>query len=341
MQEEKLKNLKKEYKMSLSNDLLELYGIKVFNITNLTGGWINDKYLVTDMDGKKYVLKELSSKKFPSEHFSVLCETVYLQKDLYDNNLLVPNVVRNRKNKLITIFSNKKYYFLQDYIQGNSKDFNKLSITEINNIAFNLALLHKFLKLIPIKKFTSKFLIFKDIDILQKEFDDRIKQIVSDTNDSYKKELELHNIIINDIEKSNILNEVELQLIHGDFTPDNIILNKNGVQAFIDFELCRINTKLQDIGRIILSICLENAALNKEKLISFIQGYSKIYSLDSKTISLAIKFVWINEVNIWIQERYFKNYNPPKVEKFISEIQWISNNWFKLEDIIRDVIFYE
>ena len=327
--------------MQLSDELLELYNIKLFDIENLSGGWINDKYLITNSDGKQYVLKELSLKKFPEKYFPILCETVKLQKKLYDNKLLVPNVIQNNKNELVSIFSNKKYYFLQEYIQGSNKEFNELSTFEINNIAFNLALLHEYLKVMPIKKFKSDYLVYKNITILRKELDDRVKQVVSDTKEEYKKELKLHSKIINDIENSKILNKADLQLIHGDFTPDNIILDYSYVKSFIDFELCRVNTKLQDIGRIILSSCFEKNILIKEKLESFIQGYSKIYNLDYKTISLAIKFVWINEVNIWIQERYFKNYNPPKVEKFISEIQWISNNWFKLEDIIRDVIFYE
>ena len=325
--------------MQLSDDLFELYNIKASEIVNLSGGWINDKYLITNSDGKQYVLKELSLKKFPKKYFSILCELVKLQKELHDNNLLVPNVIQNNKNKLVSNFSNKKTYFLQEYIQGNIKDFNKLSVVEINDIAFNLALLHKYLKSISIKKFKSDYLAYKNISILRKEFNDRVKQVVSDTKEDYKKELKLHSKIINDIENSKILNKVNLQLIHGDLTPDNIILdNNNHVKSFIDFELCRVNTKLQDIGRIILSTCFEKNIIVKEKLASFIQGYSKIYNLDYKIISLAIKFVWINEVNIWIQERYFRNYNPPKVEKFIFEIRWISNNWFNLEDIIREVV---
>lgn len=327
--------------MQLFDDLLQLYDIKALEIVSLSGGWINDKYLITNSDGKQYVLKELSLKKFPKNYFAILCETVKLQKELYDNNLLVPNVIQNNKNELISIFSDKKYYFLQEYIQGSNKDFNKLSTVEINDIAFNLALLHKYLKSISIKKFKSDYLAYKDISILRKELDDRVKQVVSNTKEEYMKELKLHSKIISDIANSKILNKVDLQLIHGDFTPDNIILDNSHVKSFIDFELCRVNTKLQDVGRIILSTCFEKNVLIKEKLVSFIQGYSRIYNIDCKTISLAIKFVWINEVNIWIQERYFKNYNPPKVEKFITEIQWISNNWFNLEDIIRDVIYGE
>ena len=325
--------------MQLLDDLFKLYDIKIFEFVNLSGGWINDKYLITDSNRKQYVLKELSLKKFPQKYFSILCETVKLQKELYDNDFLVPNVIPNNKNELISNFSNGKYYFLQEYIKGISKKNNELSIIEINDIAFNLALLHKYLKSKSIKSFKSPFLSYKSIEVLKKEFDDRVKQIASDTRKEYKKELELHSKIINDIENSNILNKTNLQLIHGDFTPDNIILDNGHVKSFIDFELCRVNTKLQDIGRIILSTCMENNTLIKKKLFSFINGYSKVYNLDVKMISLAIKFVWINEVNIWIQERYFRNYNPPKVEKFISEIQWISNNWFSLEDIIKDVIY--
>lgn len=327
--------------MDFKKEIKKLYNIEIANITSLSGGWVNEKYLITCLHGEKYVLKELSMNKFPKNHFNVVCETVNLQKRMYDNGLLVPNVISNMELELITIFSNSKYYFLQEYIFGKKCEFNEFNLSEIKSIALNLAILHKYLLGIPIEKFQSSFLEYKNINILKKEFNDRLNEINEDTNIEYKREISRQDKIIKNIENSQILLKQELQLIHGDFTPDNIIINNNNVSAFIDFELCRVNTRLQDVGRIILSLCLTTNGLSKEKLNSFLQGYSSICEITVQDIVDAIKFVWINEVNLWIREKYFRNYNPPKVNKFIYEIQWISMNWFDLENIIKDVLNYE
>ena len=82
--------------------------------------------------------------------------------------------------------------------------------------------------------------------------------------------------ILNDSELNKIINQNKLQLIHGDFTPDNIIFDNNEVKSIIDFELVRINSKLQDIGRIVLSTTFFNNKFDLLKLKSFFDGYSTV-----------------------------------------------------------------
>lgn len=325
-------------KVDFKNDLVKFYNLKVKKIVELSGGWLNEKFLIIDTSDKSYVLKELSDIKFPRDYLNVLHNTVELQSKLYEEKILVPKVVKNCNNELISIFVNGKSYFLQDYIQGYIKENNEITAFEIRDIAKNLAMLHKCLRNQSNKMFESSFLSYKTIDILSSELNNRISQINYNTPTEYKNELNLHYNIINDIKKTNILNKHEVQLIHGDFTPDNIILFDFKVSAIIDFELCRINTKLQDIGRFILSTCFSTNFFDRIKLKEFICGYSLVDKINIDDIITAIKFVWINEVNLWIQERYFRNQNSAKVNRFIYEIQWISNNWFDLESIIRKVV---
>ena len=51
--------------MDFKKEIEKLYNIEIVNMTSLSGGWINEKYLINCLHGEKYVLKELS--KTPEE----------------------------------------------------------------------------------------------------------------------------------------------------------------------------------------------------------------------------------------------------------------------------------
>lgn len=318
-------------------ELEKKYNIQIKNIISVEAGWINEKYILETENGKKYFLKELSLEKFPSTYYPILCKKVFIQNELYNMGVCVPKVYKNNKGELISRLSNKKNYFLQHFIESN--DFkNELSEYCIYDLGVKLSYLHNCLSLLDCTELENDFFKYKNVRLLKNELNDRINQINSKSSIDYIREVSLHEKIIEDIETSKILEKQKLQLIHGDFTPDNIIFDNNGVLSILDYELMRINTRLQDIGRIILSVCFENGKVDGRKLQSFINGYNNNLKLTYDDIINSLKIVWINEVNIWIKDRYFLNYNPPKVQKFIEEMMWISKNWFNIEGIIKDVL---
>lgn len=323
--------------MNFSDEISKKYGLKISKITILSGGWLNEKYLIETIDGKLFVLKELSLEKFSYSHLPYLIETVKLQDYLYKENAVVPKVIMNNRNQVVSKFSSNKYFFIQEYIEGYSKEFDKLTEEEIFSVGKNLAFLHNKLVNVDSKKFESQFLKFKNIDDLKKELKSKKNEINENSSEKFVQQVDLFEKNLNDIKSSKILEQNQLQLIHGDFTPDNIIFGDNKVKSIIDFELVRINSRLQDIGRIVLSTSFANKKIDLLKLKSFIDGYSTVCKINNFDVINSLKIVWINEFNIWIQDRYFKNYNPPKVEKFINEIMWIGENWFNLEEEIVGV----
>ena len=329
-----------ENNQKIISEIEKKYGIDIKTFKLLSGGWINQKFLIKDEKNKEYVFKELSLEKFPIDYFDTLCETVNIQNELYKEKIKVPEVIMNKNDKCITKIGNK-HYFMQDFLKGKTKEFNNLTLSEIKDIGKTLGLIHKALQVKDKSHFNKELLKYKTISILNEELKSRKNQITDDTPYEYIEELTHHQKIINDLAESKFLENKTTQLIHGDFTPDNIILSNNKVLGVIDFELVRINSPLQDIGRIVMSTCFYNNEFDSTKLNSFIKGYSSVTPIDENTIVDSIKMVWANEVNIWIQERYFKNYNPAKVEKFIEEIKWISANWYNLKEIMKGVINVE
>lgn len=323
--------------MNYLDELKKNYSIDSKNMSSLTGGWLNEKFVITSTTEKKYVLKELSMKKFPANYIKILINTIKIQNELSNQNILVPKLIINNSKKLVSTFSDNRLFYLQEFVNGETKASTNITNEEVYSIGKNLALLHLSLKKMNIKPFNSNFLKFKSIIDLNNVLIHKKENSDSSSSQLYIKQLNNCEKIIDDLKKTNFLEQQELQLIHGDYTLDNIILFNNEVKAIIDFELVRINSKLQDIGRCILSCSFDNGNFDILKFKNFLLGYSSVEGLTKSQMIDSLKIVWINEFDIWIQDKYFKNYNPPKVENFIKEIMWIGNNWFDLEKIIGGI----
>lgn len=323
--------------MNYLDELKKNYSIDSKNMSSLTGGWLNEKFVITSTTEKKYVLKELSMKKFPANYIKILINTIKIQNELSNQNILVPKLIINNSKKLVSTFSDNRLFYLQEFVNGETKASTNITNEEVYSIGKNLALLHLSLKKKNIKPFNSNFLKFKSIIDLNNVLIHKKENSDSSSSQLYIKQLNNCEKIIDDLKKTNFLEQQELQLIHGDYTLDNIILFNNEVKAIIDFELVRINSKLQDIGRCILSCSFDNGNFDILKFKNFLLGYSSVEGLTKSQMIDSLKIVWINEFDIWIQDKYFKNYNPPKVENFIKEIMWIGNNWFDLEKIIGGI----
>ena len=313
------------------------YNITISKYSELNGGWINKKYIII-VDDKKYVLKELSGNKFPKDYLFTLMNTLDLQNFLYKQKLFVPQIIMNKDYNLLTELSNGERYFIQEFLNGLPKNYSDLTYHEIKSIGKSLGLLHKYLEGYNIEYFNHDFMKYKDYKQLVKELLDRQSKITKLTPSKYIVAISNHEKILEDIANSKLLELQNLQVIHGDFTPDNILFLNNKVNGVIDFELSRVNTKLQDFGRILLSTTFEDNKFDSCKILHLINGYNEYNQLDKEDIVRALKMVWVNESNIWLQERYYRNYNPPKVNKFIKELEWISTNWFCLDEYIMKEI---
>ena len=159
--------------MNLIDEVLKSYGIPILKVDTLSGGWLNEKYLIESSNNKLYVLKELSLEKFSYGHLKYLIQTVELQRCLYEENVAVPKILLNNDKKVVNKFSGNKYFFIQEYVKGYSKEFNKLTTEEIFSIGQNLAFLHDKLKNVNLDMFKSDFLKYKEqswplkMDIIQ------------------------------------------------------------------------------------------------------------------------------------------------------------------------------
>ncbi len=319
------------------NDIKNQYRIKIDKVSDLLGGFLNKK-MVVESNKKKYVIKIISSNKFDQSHLKDLIPSITdLITYLNHNGLKCPKLYSTTQNKYY-FFKKSDYCVLMDYEKGEIKDHSNILTTEMYSLGKEVAKMHLLMR--DYKKFKEdyNFMKLKTLDDLYQDL--IIRENQGKECEKYALDISNHKNIIDDIKDTKFLNNLEIQLIHGDLAQDNILFFNNEISSIIDFELVRYNSILQDIGRVLISFTLnDKEQINMELIDSFIEGYNKqknnvkISRLD---IIKAFKIVWINEVHLWIKKDYYIHKNTLKVDKFIQEINWITKNWFKLDKIIME-----
>lgn len=319
--------------IDIIREIEKSYDLQVDSIYNLNGGFLNKKRII-ESDNKKIVAKIMSLQKFDLCHLKILIPNVtQLMIYLSANGLKCPNIYKTKINENYLLFDSN-YVLLMSFIDGITKKCDDITFHEIYSLGKEVAKMHLLLKKYNDFNKNYNFMNLKSVDDLLFDLNKRIH--AKSHNKKYFLDISLHAKIIKDIRDSKLLDEIEIQLIHGDLTFDNILFKNNELIGILDFELVRYNSVLQDIGRVLLSFTLDyNGKLDVKKIDIFLNGYNTITKLTIDDVIKAFKIVWVNEVHLWIKSDYYNNKNTKKVEKFIQEINWITNNWFDLEKIIR------
>ena len=196
--------------MNYLDELKKNYSIDSKIMSSLTGGWLNEKFVITSTTEKKYVLKELSMKKFPANYIKILINTIKIQNELSNQNILVPKLIINNSKKLVSTFSDNRLFYLQEFVNGETKASTNITNEEVYSIGKNLALLHLSLKKMNIKPFNSNFLKFKSIIDLNDVLIHKKENSGSSSSQLYIKQLNNCEKIIDDLKKTNFLEQQEV-----------------------------------------------------------------------------------------------------------------------------------
>ena len=322
----------------------KVYGFSVQAIEELSGGWLNRKYLIEDLIGNKFVFKIMSRKKvekMSKNEYSnnyiedKISETLGIENFLNENGVACPRVLKSKNDMLLEIINNEKC-FMMEYFEGQSVDYVTSTFEHLYQIGFELSKMHSLLNVFPYIPIQGRYLKLKNISELEKDLSKRVIDARCSVSEKFKNEVSQHQAIVDFLKVNNIIERIPIALIHGDFAYDNILFGENSM-CVIDFELLRENSPLQDIGRILLSLCLNEAGdLDLIKIESFLRGYNENLLIGIDDVYKSFVVVWINEVNMWIKKNYFENQITPKADRFLKEISWITHNW---EFIVKNAKF--
>lgn len=315
-------NLKELIKLNFKEDII--------NIEKIYGGWLTEKWKVK-FNNYSIMIKKICQKKIERRNIDIELAAKVLQK-CNENEMMVPRVF-NINGNLVNYDKDDSPIVFTEYISNTfCKDFTNVTENDIYYIGKEIAKLRKCLDTIVLKKEIDYSKIVKNIKQL---YNERVDAGVLRKNKKYLNDVYKQKKII-DLIDIDFLQKYRIGICHRDLSSDNILFNENGFRAITDFELSNSSFVLVDIARIFLTFCLDNSGnINKRLLKKLIEGYNTFDFITLKEICMGLRILWCLEVNLWIKEAYYADDNPKKVDKFIFEINWITDNWFVLEKLIK------
>lgn len=243
-----MKNLKR---------IIKFYNINVVDYELLAKGFASRKWIITDSNHNKYVLKEVDK-----QPINRLKKILNIQSQL---NELSPKIIETKKNKLYSKCENS-YYYMCEYIENEPWNI----LYQARNIGTFLAKLHS--KMADIKNEHTSFLKVEDNVELLNEYLNYHKLY---NHTEYVKIIKYKLTVLNKLKMNNIdFNNLTKQIIHGDFYGDNILYTESSYKI-IDFDQCCEFYKEYEIlrGMFMLS---DEVLIKKDKLLlmnEFIKGY--------------------------------------------------------------------
>lgn len=221
---------------------------------------------------KFFMLKEIpwycSNKNFVQYELSY-------QAELFKQGFPIPKIQTTSDGNLFTEFTydkTERYFFLQEFIVGNSWDSN---IKKLQNTAKSLACLHNIsleikqnLKaIIPVGNVFS--LAEKMVNVVTEVLNDKSDQVTKTDSDKLRAFITYANVKLAQAKlnaENKKYNEIAFP-IHGDFNPWNLIYNdSHDIIGVIDFDNSIKDNPVHDLAETILDFCFFTFRNQKTRL---------------------------------------------------------------------------
>lgn len=315
----------------IKRDLKDSYGISCGEITPVTGGWLNKKWKISSDKGD-LLIKQYSNERFSMNQIKSIESALQRQIILEKEGISCPYIWQH-EGRAIRLLDNEISYMVMEFCQGKMEQPNTISIEQMQSLGNTCALIHKAFSKIPLQS-VNGFPIDngKLINLLWTNYHSCMKECLSELSEEYKKAIIAQEAILSKL-TNEFFDRLPKGIAHEDFTPDNMLFYDDCVSVIIDFDRNHYSYIWHDVGRAILSFALENNEINIEKINAFIRGYSQHFKLTLSDIADALRLSWCIEIPWWIQPSYIKNASE-KVNRFKNEMLWLTDNWFKLGELL-------
>lgn len=259
-----LKNYEQEY-------IEDSYQIKIRKIEFINMGILNSNFLIFTGD-KKYVLRIFEADRTLEQEE----QEIKLLEEISDI-IPVPQIVKNKDNKHIVEYNNKKIAIFE-HIDGEILVVKNINQGIMREIAWYLGKLHKFSQNHNSEKFNRKSRI--DLDFYLEE----IKKSKIDFE-----EKERIFLLAEELKKINF-DSLPKGVIHSDIFPDNVIVKEGHINGIIDFNETYYGPFIYDLAIVInfwirakkyLSFQKENDIIR-----DFLNNYSRHRKVEKEEIKL-------------------------------------------------------
>jgi len=255
--------------------IAKIYNLgRVTSFSQIKGGAINYNYTLKTEKGD-FVVRILGRRLdgWKKEKLNLEFRTLKFLKQ-NDFPYEIPEPALNKNHNYLTTISGKNIWI---YKKLEGKVSKKINLAQMREIAKAIAIYHKFVSKIKIKK---------------KKLDDSwaigALENAKQAN-SNNKEIEF---ILNCLKKVKCYKFGENMLVtHSDFNRSNLLFRNNKLAGILDFDNLEAAPRVKDIAYAIRRFCYVKGNYNASREKTFIKEYEKISKISKKEKSMIIDFM--------------------------------------------------
>lgn len=285
------------------------YGIGNFiSIDKVPEGVLNDNYILNTVTGK-YFIKSVREKAKDK------LKTIYSVETFMKDRGIPAVAMLTTKSGDIFVIDDTEVYTLYPFIEAK-KNYN-YSETDYRSAGEMLGKIHivgsndipNLLKSKEFKKPSSEVILIK-----LKSYKDEInnKNNSDDTDKIFLEYINFKLATIQKIKETILSNDT---LIHGDYHPGNLLIDKRTGQIIgvCDWEKAEFGSRSYELARSLLYTCF-NGEYSKDEALSdsesFLEGYLSVFPMSVDEIMDGFNMrICRMALSSWIEEKYYKNHD--------------------------------
>jgi Ser/Thr protein kinase RdoA (MazF antagonist) len=337
--------------------ILANYNLGSFQIVDDLGGGNSGNILIHTANGKKVLKKYFWSLDSTKYEHSII-------KHLSDSGFISPQIVPNKNGLSYTVIKNN-HYAIYDFIDGfRITDYyipERIRHQCVSLAADTLATFHQLINgFTPLGKKLNGYMpdganLWRDINWHLKILDNyvenhKINHLKSELADfiiSIKGKLEQGIIETGKFFDRNNY-RISLLVTHGDYSPKNVLFNKNRICAVLDFGDSNLNLRIVDVARGLSTFAKKSrVGIDKEISQIFLQSYIQKISLKEEEVDMITdlirwryykNIIWIlfNVMDVKFQRKDEMNKMAYILKKW-DEILWIKENDSNIRRSLREI----
>ena len=309
---------------AIRNDLRSAFGLRIDEITPVSGGWLTHTWRVSTDKGE-ILVKQYSHERFTRRKLNEIEQALARQMLLRERGIPCPRVWKAGES-IIRRPSEEIDYMIMDFLPGFSVEPDTVSLMQMESLGDVCARMHEAFSRLPCEGVKGYPLNGQRLaDSLWETVRRGMEQCPPGAPEEYRAAISEALKPVKQMDEA-IFTRMEQGIAHEDFTPDNMLFSAEGVSAILDFDRNQFSWPLHDVGRALMSLAFSGGRMHRERVEAFRRGYSRVRALSDAAIRDALYLTWAIELPWWIQRECFEEGASPKVRRFVDEMRYLSKN---------------
>lgn len=313
-------------------DMRSTFGLRCENAVPVSGGWLNRKWRVFTQEGE-FLVKQFSQKRYGKDLTNL---EAALQRQVFAKSRGVPcPALRLYKGQAIRQIDQEISYTVMEFCPGVTEAPAAATTEQLRSLGAACGKLHQAFVALPPQKV--KGYPFRSSQLLQglrAHYRACREDPLFQSEEAFRQAVLAQEPILEQVTES-FLDRLPRGIGHEDFAADNLLFLPDSLSAIVDFDRSQYGFAWHDAGRALLSLALQDGVLHRKKAEAFREGFSAFLPLSRHDLADALRLTWCLEMPWWILPRFFQERPTEKVERFLQELLWLTEQWFELDTMLE------